>query len=195
MTAGMDHEATPLEMRRVMGQFCSGITVVSGFTAEDVPVGFACQSFASVSLEPPLVLFCVATTSRSWPLIRDSGRFAVNVLAEGQQDVCATFGRPGRDKFAELAWQPTPWGPSVDGVLATVLCDVHDVHGAGDHDIVVGRVRQLWTADRGGSAGGPLLYFRGRYGIDDSAEDLGLWRWDTVFGFDELDGVEVARAE
>lgn len=195
MTAGMDHEATPLEMRRVMGQFCSGITVVAGFTADDKPVGFACQSFASVSLEPPLVLFCVATTSRSWPLIRESGRFAVNVLAEDQQDVCATFGRPGTDKFADLEWERTDFGPSIDGVLATVLCDVHDVHRAGDHDIVVGHVRQLWTtADHG-----PLLFFRGRYGIEDPTNDLGLWRWEALFGFDEVDpvggAVEAARAE
>jgi 3-hydroxy-9,10-secoandrosta-1,3,5(10)-triene-9,17-dione monooxygenase reductase component len=193
MTAGMDHEATPLEMRRVMGQFCSGITVVAGFNGDE-PVGFACQSFASVSLDPPLVLFCVGTGSRSWPLIRESGRFAVNVLAEPQQEVCATFGRPGSDKFADLAWQRTPWGPSIDGVLATVLCDVHDVHRAGDHDIVVGRVRQLWTSQTDGSAAGPLLYFRGRYGIEDP-DDLGLWRWDTVFGFDDVDGVEVVRAD
>ncbi len=191
MTAGMDHEATPLEMRRVMGQFCSGITIVAGFTDGDAPVGFACQSFASVSLDPPLVLFCVATTSRSWPLIQTSGRFAVNVLAEEQQEVCATFGRPGRDKFADLSWKRTEWGPSIDGVLATVLCDVDAVHRAGDHDIVVGRVRQLWTA----ADSGPLLYFRGRYGIDDPTNDLGLWRWEALFGFDELDGVEAARAE
>ncbi|HWH28305.1 MAG TPA: flavin reductase family protein [Mycobacteriales bacterium] len=199
MTAGMDHEATPLEMRRVMGQFCSGITVVAGFTAEDKPVGFACQSFASVSLDPPLVLFCVATTSRSWPLIRESGRFAVNVLAETQQDVCATFGRPGKDKFADLSWERTEWGPSIDGVLATVLCDVHDVHRAGDHDIVVGHVRQLWTASPDGASPGPLLFFRGRYGIDDPTNDLGLWRWEALFGFDEMDSLtptaEAARAE
>jgi flavin reductase (DIM6/NTAB) family NADH-FMN oxidoreductase RutF len=185
----MDHEATPLEMRRVMGQFCSGITVVAGFSGDD-PVGFACQSFASVSLEPPLVLFCVATTSRSWPLIQSSGRFAVNVLAADQQDVCATFGRPGQEKFAGLSWQRTPWGPSLDGVLATVLCDVHDVHRAGDHDIVVGRVRQLWTS----GDSGPLLYFRGRYGIDEP-DEVGLWRWEALFGFDGMDDVEAIRAE
>jgi flavin reductase (DIM6/NTAB) family NADH-FMN oxidoreductase RutF len=186
----MDHQATPLEMRRVMGQFCSGITVVAGFSGDE-PIGFACQSFASVSLDPPLVLFCVASTSRSWPLIRDSGRFVVNVLSEEQQQVCATFGRPGTDKFADLSYQRTPYGPSLDAVLATVLCDVHDVHRAGDHDIVVGRVRQLWTA----ADSGPLLYFRGRYGIDDPTNDLGLWRWEALFGFDAMDDVQAARAE
>jgi 3-hydroxy-9,10-secoandrosta-1,3,5(10)-triene-9,17-dione monooxygenase reductase component len=164
VTAGVDHQLSPVEMRRVMGAFCSGITIVAGIE-DDEPVGFACQSFASVSLEPPLVLFCVATTSRSWPRIRSSGRFAVNVLAEDQQDVSARFGKPGADKFSGLEWHRTPWGPSIAGVLATVLCDVEDVHRAGDHDIVVGRVRQLWTA----RTNGPLLYFRGSYGLEEGA--------------------------
>jgi 3-hydroxy-9,10-secoandrosta-1,3,5(10)-triene-9,17-dione monooxygenase reductase component len=164
VTAGVDHQLSSLEMRRVMGQFVSGITIVAGID-DDEPVGFACQSFCSVSLEPPLVLFCVATTSRSWPRIQSSGRFAVNVLAEDQQELCARFGKPGADKFSGLAWHRTPWGPSIDGVLATVLCDIHDIHRAGDHDIVVGHVRQLWTA----RSDGPLVYFRGGYGLEEGA--------------------------
>lgn len=191
MTAGMDHEATPMEMRRVMGQFCSGITVVAGCDGDE-PVGFACQSFASVSLEPPLVLFCVASASRSWPRIQASGSFAVNVLAEDQQEICARFGRSGEDKFAGLSWRRTEWGPSIDGVLATVLCDIETVHRAGDHDVVIGRVRQLWTAGENG----PLVYFRGRYGLDDPAQDaLGLWRWEALFGFQGSDSFEQTPKE
>jgi 3-hydroxy-9,10-secoandrosta-1,3,5(10)-triene-9,17-dione monooxygenase reductase component len=190
MTVGLDHEATPTEMRRVLGSFCSGVTIVAGMDGDD-PVGFACQSFASVSLEPPLVLFCVGTGSRSWPRIRESGRFAVNVLAEEQKDVCATFGRPGTEKFADLSWERTDWGPSIDGLLATVLCDVHNVHRAGDHDIVVGRVRQLWTTgDRA-----PLLFFRGRYGIEGPTNELRLCSWESLFGFDPLDDLEAPRVE
>lgn len=158
----VEHVASPQEMRRVLGSFATGVTVVTG-TAGGLPVGFACQSFASVSLEPPLVLFCPAHTSRSWPLIRDSGSFCVNVLADDQEDLCARFATTGADKFADLAWHQTPWGPSLDGVLSTVMCEIQDVHVAGDHDIVVGRVREL-VLHRDDAA--PLVFYRGTFGLE-----------------------------
>jgi flavin reductase (DIM6/NTAB) family NADH-FMN oxidoreductase RutF len=158
----VDHVASPQEMRRVLGSFATGVTVVTG-TANGLPVGFACQSFASVSLEPPLVLFCPAHTSRSWPLIRESGSFCVNVLADDQEDLCARFATTGADKFADLAWHQTPWGPSLDGVLSTVMCDIQDVHEAGDHDIVVGHVREL-VLHRDDAA--PLVFYRGTFGLE-----------------------------
>lgn len=156
----MDHIASSEQMRRVLGSFATGVVVVTG-DDDGAPVGFTCQSFASVSLDPPLVLFCPAHSSFSWPRIRASGRFAVNVLADHQQDVCDRFATSGGDKFAALAWHSTSWGPSIEGVLATVLCTVEDVHPAGDHDIVVGRVRQLVTR----TAGSPLVFFRGAFGL------------------------------
>ena len=158
----VEHVASPQEMRRVLGSFATGVTVVTG-TAGGLPVGFACQSFASVSLEPPLVLFCPAHTSRSWPLIRESGSFCVNVLADDQEDLCARFATTGADKFADLAWHQTPWGPSLDGVLSTVMCDIQDVHVAGDHDIVVGHVREL-VLHRDDAA--PLVFYRGTFGLE-----------------------------
>ena len=158
----VEHVASPQEMRRVLGSFATGVTVVTG-TAAGLPVGFACQSFASVSLEPPLVLFCPAHTSRSWPLIRESGSFCVNVLADDQEDLCARFATTGADKFADLAWHQTPWGPSLDGVLSTVMCDIQDVHVAGDHDIVVGHVREL-VLHRDDAA--PLVFYRGTFGLE-----------------------------
>jgi flavin reductase (DIM6/NTAB) family NADH-FMN oxidoreductase RutF len=158
----VEHVASPQEMRRVLGSFATGVTVVTG-TAAGLPVGFACQSFASVSLEPPLVLFCPAHTSRSWPLIRESGSFCVNVLADDQEDLCARFATTGADKFADLAWHQTPWGPSLDGVLSTVMCDIQDVHLAGDHDIVVGHVREL-VLHRDDAA--PLVFYRGTFGLE-----------------------------
>jgi flavin reductase (DIM6/NTAB) family NADH-FMN oxidoreductase RutF len=158
----VEHVASPQEMRRVLGSFATGVTVVTG-TAAGQPVGFACQSFASVSLEPPLVLFCPAHTSRSWPLIRESGSFCVNVLADDQEDLCARFATTGADKFADLAWHQTPWGPSLDGVLSTVMCDIQDVHLAGDHDIVVGHVREL-VLHRDDAA--PLVFYRGTFGLE-----------------------------
>ena len=148
-------------MRRVMGHFATGVTIVTG-SDEGEPVGFACQSFTSVSLEPPLVLFCPANTSTTWPRIRKSGTFSVNVLAEDQLDICKAFASSGGNKFEGQVWHETPWGPSLDGVLATVHCDIEAVHPAGDHDVVIGRVRRLVTHREVG----PLLFFRGQFGID-----------------------------
>ena len=150
----------PAAMRRVLGSFATGVVVVAGEDAGE-PVGFACQSFASVSLDPPLVLFCVANTSASWPRIARSGRFAVNVLAADQVEVGARFGRSGGDKFAGLDYRSSAWGPVLEGVLSTVLCTVEDVHAAGDHQIVVGRVQSLLTHREDG----PLLFFRGAFGL------------------------------
>jgi 3-hydroxy-9,10-secoandrosta-1,3,5(10)-triene-9,17-dione monooxygenase reductase component len=157
----IDPAVEPAEMRRVMGHFASGVTIVTGLD-DGEPVGFACQSFTSVSLEPPLVLFCPAHTSSTWPRIRKAGSFSVNVLADDQTELCLRFATSGGDKFAGLDWHETPWGPSLDGVLATVHCDIEAIHPAGDHDVVVGRVRQLVTHRESG----PLLFFKGSFGLD-----------------------------
>jgi 3-hydroxy-9,10-secoandrosta-1,3,5(10)-triene-9,17-dione monooxygenase reductase component len=154
-----DHVVEPGEMRRVLGHFASGVTIVTG-THEGNQVGFACQSFTSVSLDPPLVLFCPARTSSTWPRIQQAGRFCVNVLAEDQLELCKAFATSGGDKFEGLAWHETPWGPSLDGVLATVSCDIEQVHPAGDHDVVLGHVRELVTHREVG----PLLFFKGAFG-------------------------------
>ena len=154
-----DHVVEPGEMRRVMGHFASGVTIVTG-TQEGRPVGFACQSFTSVSLDPPLVLFCPSSASKTWPLIQQSGRFCVNVLAQDQMELCKGFAVSGGDKFAGLDWHETPWGPSLDGVLATISCEVEQVHPAGDHDVVIGRVQELVTHREVG----PLLFFKGAFG-------------------------------
>ncbi|WP_204164541.1 flavin reductase family protein [Nocardioides daejeonensis] len=153
---------TPAEMRAAMGRFASGVTVVTGVGAEG-PVGFACQSFASLSLDPPLVLFCADHRGRSWPLIRDAGRFCVNVLAEHQTDLCDRFGSSRGARFDGLDWSPSPWGtPSLAGVLLRVHADVEAVHAAGDHDVVIGRVLGLDTAD----FGRPMVFYRGAFGVD-----------------------------
>ena len=159
--SGASRVAPAAEMRRVLGTFVSGVTIVTGTTG-DGPVGFACQSFASVSLDPPLVLFCAAHTSRSWPKIRATGSFVVNVLAEDQAEVCSVFATAGIDRFAGLSWHHTPWGPALEDVLASVMCDIEAVHPAGDHDVVIGHVRQLVTSREHG----PLVYFRGAFGLD-----------------------------
>ena len=157
----------PDEMRRVMGHFATGVTIVTGFDTDAAsggdgePVGFACQSFTSVSLDPPLVLFCAASTGRSWPRLEAAGVFSVNVLAEDQLALCKVFASGSDDKFAGLAWRSTPWGPSLDDVLATVHCTIETVHRTGDHDVVIGRVRDLVTH----RDAAPLVFFRGEFGL------------------------------
>lgn len=146
--------------RLVLGHFATGVTVVTGVTAQG-PVGLAVNSFTSVSLSPPLVGFCVRGDSGSWPRMRASGSFCVNVLGESQEALSRSFARLDADRFFGIGWRPSRSGaPRLDGVLAWIDCDVEDEHPAGDHVIVVGRVRDLGVAGQGG----PLVFYRGGYG-------------------------------
>ncbi|MGN6781675.1 MAG: flavin reductase family protein [Marmoricola sp.] len=146
--------------RDVLGRFASGVTVVTS-TSDGEPVGMTCQSFSSVSLEPPLVLFCPARTSRAWPLIQRSGHFCVNLLAHDQAEISNLMATKGIDKFASVEWQRSQatGSPLLAGILGYVDCSIEAVHEAGDHYIVVGRVEDLDTMD----APEPLLFFQGRY--------------------------------
>ena len=143
-----------------MGQFASGVVVATGCLAGE-PAGFAAQSFASLSLDPPLVALCPAKSSRSWPKLRSSGSFCINILARGQREVSDLFAQSGVDKFAHLDWRAGATGsPVLSGVLAYVDCELVDEHDAGDHTIAVGRVRDLGVLKPDAS---PLLFFRGGY--------------------------------
>lgn len=153
---------SPVDMKSALADFCTGVAVVTSVDPDGGrPVGMAVQSFSSVSLDPPLVCFCPAHTSSTWPWIRAAGRFAVNVLAADQEELCRRFAVTGGDKFAGTAWRPGSNGaPLIEGVLATVECTLDAVLDGGDHAIALGRVTAL-TAHR---ATGPLLYFRRTYG-------------------------------
>lgn len=146
--------------RDVLGRFATGVTVVTAMV-EGHPVGMTAQSFASVSLDPPLVLWCPAKTSRAWPLIRRSGAFCVNLLAAHQADLSAAMAHRGTDKFAGVSWAPTAitGSPRLEGILGHLDCTIEDVHEAGDHYIVVGRVLSLDTTE----ATDALLFYEGRY--------------------------------
>ncbi|HTS99999.1 MAG TPA: flavin reductase family protein [Streptosporangiaceae bacterium] len=169
MTAAPDvsrpwFEPEPRRFRQVLGHFCSGVTVIT--TADDDgPAGFACQSFAAVSLDPPLVLFCPSRASVTWPRIERAGHFCANVLAAGQRELARVFavsGATGTDKFAGVPWSRAPSGaPILDGVLTWAGCTIGAVHEAGDHHLVIGRVTDLGEC----VAGPPLLFYRGRYGM------------------------------
>lgn len=171
-------ELSPRRFRDVLGHFATGVVVITGYTPSGAPVGFACQSFAALSLAPPLVLFCPVKGSRSWAAIEDSGVFCVNVLTAAQQAVCARFGnRDVVDKFADTSWRRSGGGlPVLDGALATIECSARSLADGGDHWIVVGRVAAL--SARPGSER-PLLFYRGDYAvIDQAAPPSAPWRAD-----------------
>ncbi|MGW0536072.1 flavin reductase family protein [Streptomyces sp. NPDC003032] len=164
-----DDERAPLdpaEFRRVLGNFATGVTVITApATDEDGggPAGFACQSFSSLSLDPPLVSFMVARTSTTWPRIARAGVFCVNVLGADQGELCRGFAVSGGDKFAGVVHDAAPvsGSPRLAGAPAWIDCTVHAVHTGGDHLIVVGRVDALGTADGDTE---PLLFHRGTFG-------------------------------
>ncbi|WP_457110997.1 flavin reductase family protein [Marmoricola sp. URHA0025 HA25] len=146
--------------RDVLGLFASGVTVVTTMS-EGEPIGMTCQSFSSVSLEPPLVMFSPAKTSRAWPRIQRAGYFCVNILAAHQAEVSTAMATKGSDKYDGIGWRPAATGaPLLDGVLGFVDCTVHSVHEAGDHYVVLGRVKELGFGDEDSK---PLLYYRGAY--------------------------------
>ncbi len=150
-----------VDMRTAMGSFCTGVALITALEPDGRPVGMAVQSFSSVSLDPPLICFCPAHTSTTWPRIRAAGRFAVNILGHDQQEVCRRFAVPGADRFAGVDWTPGASGaPLVAGVLATVECALEAVLDGGDHAIALGRVTGLDVRREGE----PLVFFRRGYG-------------------------------
>jgi len=154
--------STPIDrgrFREVLGHFASGVTVITSMEPGG-PVGFTCQSFISLSLEPPMIAFAAAKSSTSWPKISSTGLFCVNVLDEHQEPLSRVFAESGGDKFAGVGFSPTGSGaPVLDGALAWVDCEVDQIFDAGDHELVTGRVLDL-----GSSQGSPLLFYRGGFG-------------------------------
>ena len=158
---GAQRIVDPQVMREVMGHFASGVTVVTAVT-EDGPVGFTCQAFSSLSLDPPLVVFAPGRASRTWPQLRGIGRFCINVLAEGQDAVSQDFARSGADKFTGVRWTPSAHGsPVLDDVVAWIDAELWAEYDGGDHTLAVARVLDL-GADPGRR---PLVYHRGAYGL------------------------------
>ena len=149
----------PTTMRSVLGHFPSGVTIVTG-AVDGEPAGFTCQSFSSLSLDPPLVLILPGRGSTSWPRIEATGRFCVNVLAQDQQQLSTTFAKSGTDKFAGVDWRPSPLGsPILTGATAWIDCTLYACHDGGDHLIVVGAVHDLEAEPETA----PLVFHRGAY--------------------------------
>ena len=140
---GEEAQAAALKFRDVLGRYASGVTVVTTMLG-DTPIGMTCQSFTSVSLDPPLVAFLPMKTSRAFAAIRQSRRFCVNFLAADQTELSNGFASRAEDKFVGVEWEPTTLGsPRLAGTVGWVDCVVHDVHEAGDHYLVIGRVEDL----------------------------------------------------
>lgn len=146
--------------RDALGCFATGVTIVTAMDAEGKPIGLTANSFTSVSLDPPLLLVCIANNAGSAPVLEGADRFAVNVLQIGQQPTSNRFAGKGEDRFAATPWAVGEFGtPVLTGSLASFECERHAVHEGGDHFILVGRVlKASFEPQRD-----PLLYFRGKY--------------------------------
>ena len=148
--------------RYVLGQYPTGVTLITATSGSGDTAGMVVGTFSSVSLDPPLVAFMPDISSTSWPKIRAAGSFCANVLTAGQQDVCRAFSRKAEDRFSASEWAQTPSGsPRLVDSAAWVDCEIVDVIRAGDHDIVIGQVNALGV---GSSKELPLLFLRGGYG-------------------------------
>jgi 3-hydroxy-9,10-secoandrosta-1,3,5(10)-triene-9,17-dione monooxygenase reductase component len=157
-SAGLE-VADPAAFRRILGHFCTGVVIVTALDGDDA-VGMTCQSFSSLSLDPPLVMFSPAHTSTTWPRIRRAGTFAVNILADDQEHIGRTFAESGADKFAAVAWDPGRRGePLLAGAVAHIECRLDSVLPGGDHDIVLGAP----VAMAEDAARSPLIFFRGSF--------------------------------
>jgi len=153
---------TPLDpraLRTAFGTFMTGVTVVTAHDNDGAPLGFTANSFTSVSLDPPMVLVCLANTSRNYDALVAADGFAVNILTENQIEISNTFARPVDDRFATVKWHNGPQGsPILDGVSSWFDCSMHKTVDAGDHVILIGQVEAF---DANSTPG--LGYARGAY--------------------------------
>ncbi|NBB46883.1 flavin reductase [Rhizobium sp. CRIBSB] len=153
----MTHD--PRALRTAFGAFLTGVTVVTTHNPAGEPIGFTANSFTSVSLDPPLLLVCLAKTSRNFEAMTRTVGFAVNILSEAQKEVSNTFARPVEDRFAAVEWRVGPHGsPVFADVSAWFDCSMHEVVDAGDHVILIGRVEGFEDSGKAG-----LGYARGGY--------------------------------
>jgi flavin reductase (DIM6/NTAB) family NADH-FMN oxidoreductase RutF len=149
-----------LRYRQVIGSFASGVAIVT-CNGPEGPAGLTTNAVSSLSLEPLLLLVCFDNRSRTLPAVRASGRFAVNILRAGQEDLAKVFAskRVGREKFEAVTHQDEHGVPVLDGALAWLACDLRELHPGGDHTIGIGAVTHM-DADQDGE---PLVWWRGAY--------------------------------
>ncbi|HEY7165748.1 MAG TPA: flavin reductase family protein [Candidatus Binatia bacterium] len=147
------------ELRRVLGHFVTGVTVITTKDTTGAPFGLTANAFTSLSLNPPLVLICVDKGAQCYSCFADSNLFTVNFLGEHQEEISRRFATKGADKFAGLQWSPGPDGVAVlDGAIGYLECRIVQTYEGGDHTILVGEVlNAIATGER------PLVFFKGKY--------------------------------
>jgi 3-hydroxy-9,10-secoandrosta-1,3,5(10)-triene-9,17-dione monooxygenase reductase component len=150
----------PEHFRRVLAHLPTGVAVITAHGAAG-PTGMAANSVTSVSLDPPLVLFCPSRTSTTWPDIRDASTFCINVMAGHHAEATLRFAAKQVDRFAGVTYERRPTGPALSDALAWIECRLEDEHRAGDHTIAVARVLAMEAAP---DVADPLVFFRGAYG-------------------------------
>lgn len=185
----------PKALRNAFGAFATGVTVVTTRQPDGTPRGFTANSFTSVSLDPPLLLVCLAKTAHSAEVFANAPHFAVNILAEDQKAISGLFASRTPEKFAQCAWTPGPSDvPLIDGSLAQFTCANHQLVDAGDHLILIGRIEDFATTE-----GQPLGYFRGNYfsvGIEkDLAEAAAAAKGSRLGAVLACDGGVLLKAE
>ena len=149
----------PRGLRDAFGAFMTGVTVVTSHDKDGNPLGFTANSFTSVSLDPPLLLVCLANSSSNYDALTQANGFAVNILAEDQKEISNTFARKVDDRFGAVSWQKGPYGsPILSGVSAWFDCSMHKIVEAGDHIILIGKV-EVYDA----STAPGLCYANGAY--------------------------------
>jgi flavin reductase (DIM6/NTAB) family NADH-FMN oxidoreductase RutF len=164
VSGGGETRVDGAELRRVLGHFATGVTVVTA-RAGGEPVGMVANSFTSVSLEPPLVLFCAGVDSETWPRIRAAESFCVNVLGHRQRELAVSFARKGTDRYEGVELVEREDGPPrLAGAIAHIDCRIWAEYPGGDHTIVVGEVRELAVAEEDAVAlEEPLIFYRGGF--------------------------------
>lgn len=146
-------------LRYVMGRYATGATIVTA-SWQGEPHGLAVNSFTSVSLQPPMILFCPGKDSETWPAISNAWYFAVNILAADQDRLCRTFAKKGTDRFANIEYDYSPAGcPVLTDTLAYMECEIGDVREAGDHFVVLGHVLRLGVVEDQA----PLVFYEGGF--------------------------------
>jgi flavin reductase (DIM6/NTAB) family NADH-FMN oxidoreductase RutF len=144
--------------KEVLGHYATGLVVVTAATA-DGPAGFTCQTFGSLSLQPPLVTFAASSAGQSWGLVRQGELVGISVLSADQEPLARRFATTGLDKFDGTAWEKGPDGsPLLDGALAHIEGRISGVTTHGDHDVAVVEVTYVHAR-----SGHPLIYFRGGF--------------------------------
>lgn len=149
-----------LEFKKALGNYPTGVTVVTTFDDEDKPIGLTVNSFASVSLEPLLILWSIDKKSSSYNTFLKVDKFAVNILAEDQADICKLFSSKVEDRFSQCSWEKSESGvPVLKEALAQIECKTFQQVDAGDHIIFIGEVIQIKNKEKN-----PLLYHRRKFG-------------------------------